>query len=97
MELVQRGDVLRLKVQDWGTGFNPSEVEENRFGLAGMRERARLLGGTIRIESTPGEGTCITVELPLAMRGIVPFSRMIGQMGKNDRKPAAWACGCISI
>ena len=68
VELVQRGDVLRLKVQDWGTGFNPSEVEENRFGLAGMRERARLLGGTIRTESTPGEGTCITVELPLAMR-----------------------------
>jgi PAS domain S-box-containing protein len=68
VELVQHGDNVRLVVQDWGTGFDRSEVEDGRFGLAGMRERARLLGGTISVESTPGEGTCITVELPLAMR-----------------------------
>ena len=68
LELVQHGEIVRLMVQDWGIGFNPKEVEENRFGLAGMRERARLLGGTICIESTPGEGTCIAVELPLATR-----------------------------
>jgi PAS domain S-box-containing protein len=67
VELVQRGNMVRLVVQDWGTGFDPSEVEGNRFGLPGMRERARLLGGTIDLKSTPGEGTCITVELPLAM------------------------------
>jgi signal transduction histidine kinase len=68
VELAQQGDVLRLKVRDWGIGFNPGEVEEGRFGLAGMRERARLLGGTISVQSAPGKGTRIAVKLPLAMR-----------------------------
>ena len=68
VELAQHGDVLRLKVRDWGIGFNPGEVEENRFGLAGMRERTRLLGGTIRVQSAPGKGTRIAVKLPLAIR-----------------------------
>ena len=68
VELVQQGDVLRLKVQDWGVGFDPGEVAKDCFGLAGMRERARLLGGSITVESTPGQGTCIAVELPLMER-----------------------------
>ena len=68
VELVQHGENLRITVQDWGIGFDPKEVKEDRFGLAGMRERARLLGGNLCVESTPGKGTCITVELPLAMR-----------------------------
>ena len=69
VELVQQGDRMRLVVQDWGVGFDPEAVAQNRFGLAGMRERARLLGGTIKVESTPGEGTCITAELPLVGKG----------------------------
>ena len=69
VELVQQGDVLRLKIEDWGVGFNPGEVAEDCFGLAGMRERARLLGGSITVESTPGQGTCIAAELPLMERG----------------------------
>ena len=44
----------------------PREVEEGRFGLDGIRQRARLLGGQAALQSTPGEGTCITVDLPLA-------------------------------
>ena len=68
VELVQHDDDLRIKVQDWGVGFNPGEVAEDRFGLAGMRERARLLGGSIAVESTPGMGTCIVVELPLMLK-----------------------------
>jgi PAS domain S-box-containing protein len=68
VELTQRGDNLRITIQDWGTGFDPGRVEENRFGLAGMRERVRLLGGGISVESTLGQGTCIAVELPLMVR-----------------------------
>jgi PAS domain S-box-containing protein len=68
VDLVQHGHALRIAIQDWGTGFDPGKVEENRFGLAGMRERARLLGGSIRIDSTPGQGTCITAELPLLLK-----------------------------
>jgi signal transduction histidine kinase len=68
VELVQHGDHLRIAVRDWGVGFEPGAVEADRFGLAGMRERARLLGGSMRIESAPGQGTSIVVELPLAAR-----------------------------
>ena len=68
VELVQHGDDLRIRIQDWGIGFDPGDFEEDRFGLAGIRERARLLGGSTTVESTLGQGTCITVELPLVMR-----------------------------
>jgi signal transduction histidine kinase len=68
VELVQQGDQLWIKIQDLGTGFDPAKVEENRFGLAGMRERARLLGGRTQVESEPKHGTCLTVELPLVAR-----------------------------
>ena len=68
VELMQLEDKLRIKVEDWGVGFKPGEVEEDRFGLAGIRERARLLGGTSNVESTPGQGACLTVELPLVLK-----------------------------
>jgi PAS domain S-box-containing protein len=68
VELVQHDDKLRIKIQDWGVGFNLSDVEDDCFGLASIRERARLLGGNTVVESTPGQGTCITVELPLVLR-----------------------------
>jgi len=68
LELVQQNDDLRIKIQDWGVGFNPSQVEEDCFGLPGIRERARLLGGKTTVESTPELGTYITVELPLVPR-----------------------------
>jgi signal transduction histidine kinase len=54
-----------LSVRDWGVGFDPKNVAEQRFGLQGMRERVRLLGGRIVIESTPHEGTRVMVDLPL--------------------------------
>jgi PAS domain S-box-containing protein len=68
VELLQRGDELRIMIQDWGAGFDPAQVEEEHFGLAGIRERARLLGGKTTVESAPGHGTCITVELPLVLK-----------------------------
>jgi PAS domain S-box-containing protein len=65
ISLVQRGERVRVEIRDWGVGFNPRKVKKNQFGLAGIRERARLLGGKCRIRSTPGEGTSVAVELPL--------------------------------
>jgi PAS domain S-box-containing protein len=66
VELSQMEDRVRLAVQDWGVGFDPQEVKGERFGLRGIRERVRLLGGAADINSAPGKGTIISVELPLA-------------------------------
>ncbi len=68
VELMQRGDLLQIKVQDWGEGFDPARVDADRFGLEGIRQRARLLGGSASVESTPGQGTCLAVELPLVLK-----------------------------
>jgi signal transduction histidine kinase len=61
---------VRLTIRDDGTGFNPAAVrrtkDSNRgLGLISMRERTQELGGTCRIESMPGKGTTITVEIPV--------------------------------
>ncbi len=68
VEVTQRGDRLHIKVRDQGLGFDPNEVEESRFGLKSIRERARLLGGRAEIQSAPGSGTVIDVELPVVLR-----------------------------
>ncbi len=65
VSLVQEGEDLCLEVRDWGVGFDPESVDQGRFGLEGMRERARLLGGNLAVESEPGKGTCIRVTLPI--------------------------------
>jgi signal transduction histidine kinase len=66
VELVQRGSRLEICIQDWGSGFTWDRVGEDAFGLKGIQERARLLGGTAKIDTTPGEGTRIAVDLPIA-------------------------------
>jgi signal transduction histidine kinase len=60
-----RGDQVVLIVEDNGVGFDvETATEEGRLGLVGMRERAQMLGGTWMMESTPGKGTTIVVEVP---------------------------------
>lgn len=62
-------DTLILKVSDRGPGFDPDSIERSvHLGIAGMRERAELLGGSFDIESAPGSGTCVIVSWPLAAR-----------------------------
>jgi len=51
-------------VQDHGVGFDPEKIDEKRFGLAGIRERARLLGARVTVQSAPGQGTLLEVRLP---------------------------------
>jgi PAS domain S-box-containing protein len=65
VELRPVDDRIRIDVQDWGVGFDPEAVGGGHFGLHGIRERARLLGGTIAIRTAPQQGAHITVELPL--------------------------------
>ena len=68
VELVQQGEQLRIEIRDRGAGFDLNDVAEGRFGLHGMRERVRLLDGSAKIESAPGKGTRVVVELPVVMR-----------------------------
>jgi signal transduction histidine kinase len=63
--LKSRAERLLVIVEDDGIGFEVEKVmQTNRLGLVGMRERARMLGGTLTIESTPGAGTTVFVEVP---------------------------------
>ena len=69
IEIRRHGDRLSLVVEDDGVGFNPetrSRSEFPRFGLSTMRERAEGIGGTFLIESTPGQGTIVRAEVPVA-------------------------------
>ncbi len=67
--LTQQEGGSRIKVQDWGIGFDPHDIAETSFGIRGIEERARLLGGRATIDSTRGKGTLAGVEFPLAGGG----------------------------
>ncbi len=66
--IVQEGQNVRLEVQDWGIGFDPTSVGKGSFGLEGIRQRVQLLGGRLTIESTPGSGTLVQVVVPILER-----------------------------
>jgi signal transduction histidine kinase len=58
--------VFQLKIADDGVGFNDNQVDSGEgLGLRNIRERARMHGGDVYIDSAPGRGTCITFTLPL--------------------------------
>jgi signal transduction histidine kinase len=63
--LLREDDQLILDVRDNGVGFDPSVVAKGRFGLDGIRERTRLLGKQLCIDSQPGRGTRIRATFPL--------------------------------
>jgi len=66
IRLSQVGGRVHLEIRDWGRGFDPEHVGASRFGLQGIRERARLLRGRAVIDSAPAEGTRVFVDLPAA-------------------------------
>ena len=65
VRLVVTTDLARLIVRDDGRGFDPTSVSSDRHGLAGMRERMTLLGGTLKVDSDAVLGTRITAVTPL--------------------------------
>ncbi|MFP8907989.1 GAF domain-containing sensor histidine kinase [Streptomyces atacamensis] len=66
VSLARRGTGAVLRVADDGSGFDPSAVRRagRRLGLVSMRDRADGVGGTLRVESEPGRGTVIEMEVP---------------------------------
>jgi two-component system NarL family sensor kinase len=68
LSLVVTPAEIKLVVEDDGRGFDPEQVTAGRFGLVGLNERAKLLGGRLRLESFPGAGTRLEVVVPLVER-----------------------------
>ncbi|MCJ7442564.1 MAG: GAF domain-containing protein [Thermoanaerobaculaceae bacterium] len=65
--LERRGGRLIALIEDDGVGFEyDAAMRSGRLGLVGMRERAEMLGGHLRVESSPGRGTTVVVEVPFA-------------------------------
>ena len=59
---------VELRIHDDGGGFDPSHapgLAEGHLGLQGMRERMKRLGGVVKVESSPGEGTTVRARVPL--------------------------------
>jgi signal transduction histidine kinase len=69
VELSYKDGDAKLQISDDGIGFDSATVLEGEtqlgWGLVGIRERAQMAGGTCHIESAPGEGTTVSVEIPL--------------------------------
>ncbi len=63
--LTRRPSSVALVVEDDGTGFDLEGIHDGGLGLSGMRERVALVGGRLRVESAPGKGTTLAVEVPL--------------------------------
>jgi signal transduction histidine kinase len=65
----QENGALFAAVRDNGAGFDPGAMERAelpRFGLAIMRERAQAVGGRLAIDSVPGKGTSVRIEIPMS-------------------------------
>lgn len=76
VRLAYTDNSVQLTVQDDGRGFDPDKVfntgpkQRRAWGLLGIQERVALVGGTLEIESQPGAGTTIRVDIPLIYEGV---------------------------
>jgi ligand-binding sensor domain-containing protein/signal transduction histidine kinase len=68
IELTYQPQLVVLRIEDNGRGFDPATFEATdgvHFGLLGMRERAKQMGARLSIQSHPGQGTEVVVEVPV--------------------------------
>ena len=82
-----------VQVADDGLGFDVAAVRPNsqgeHLGIAGIRERAEMIGGTLRIASAPGAGTTLLVSVPTGGGSPPPAAgetqnQQPGERGEND-------------
>lgn len=67
VKMEMKDDLVTAVIKDDGKGFDPAQKKEGRFGLVGMKERINMLDGSISIDSKPGRGTLIMVQIPVKM------------------------------
>jgi signal transduction histidine kinase len=93
VDIILRLDDARLLVlvRDDGVGFDPQTLHgSNRAagrmgaGLIGIDERVRVLGGAVRVESSPGRGCLVQAELPLAPSALQPAAAAPGSRGPDE-------------
>ncbi|HEY6751659.1 MAG TPA: GAF domain-containing sensor histidine kinase [Rubrobacteraceae bacterium] len=65
VRLVATPEQVQLTIEDDGLGLDASDTAEDRYGLVGMNERARMLGGALDLSTSPGAGTRVRVTIPL--------------------------------
>jgi two-component system NarL family sensor kinase len=65
LSLTTLPEQVTLVVEDDGHGFDPVQTQRDRFGLIGLNERAKLLGGALQLHSSPGAGTRIEINVPV--------------------------------
>lgn len=71
VQIEYRPTRLQLAISDDGIGFDPESegvASANRMGVIGMRERAESIGGFLKVKSNPGQGTRISVKVPLQFK-----------------------------
>lgn len=76
LRLERQADGISLEIEDNGRGFDTRTLDApdpgaRGVGLRGMRERAAILGGTLELHSSPGEGTCIRISFPVYAEEVV--------------------------
>jgi signal transduction histidine kinase len=64
VQVVRQDGTLNVMVDDDGIGFEPGSTEGG-LGLGGLRRRAEALGGTVHMDSRPGRGTSVSIDVPL--------------------------------
>jgi signal transduction histidine kinase len=63
--LMRRDASVAAIIEDDGRGFGDAETASNGLGILGMRERISLVGGRLEVESSPGSGTTLSIEVPV--------------------------------
>jgi nitrate/nitrite-specific signal transduction histidine kinase len=102
VSLAAENGSVRLRINDDGVGFDPVAagrlLSEGHFGLAGMRERVEMVGGNLVIDSAPGKGTSVAVDMaPKSACASVSWSRPVtsarrrGRCRGCGRRRSAWA------
>jgi PAS domain S-box-containing protein len=69
ISILQETDHVQIKITDDGIGFNPDHFEpdaDKHFGLMFMRERMAQIGGSVSVDSQPGSGTTVSLDVPLS-------------------------------
>jgi len=91
VHLQQDETALVLEVKDNGRGISEAELNDTRsIGVLGMRERAALLQGELQISGVPGQGTTVSVRIPLVRGGQTNQREHEDSHRRRPRNSTAW-------